>query len=118
MSPDLDLLGDATRRLILALIRVEREACVCELVAAIDDVQPKISRQLALLREGGWLVSRREGTWIHYRMARLPPWSVALIDTLVAGGVPGREIAAARSRLHAFAGRPRRTAACASSVSG
>ena len=56
---------------MLALLAVEGEVCVCEFVAALEELQPGVSRHLGLLREGGWIVSRREGTWMHYRLARL-----------------------------------------------
>src|SRR5512137_1309105 len=88
MNLNMDLIGDPTRRCMLALLRVEGEVCVCEFVAALDELQPSVSRNLALLREGGWLVSRREGTWVHYRLANLPRWAQQLVDALVNGGVP------------------------------
>jgi ArsR family transcriptional regulator len=106
MNLDIDLIGDPTRRCMLALLRIEGEVCVCEFVAALDEVQPSVSRHLALLREGGWLTSRREGTWIHYRLASLPKWAFDLLDTLVDGGVPKEVLRMARRRLSAFAGRP------------
>lgn len=111
MTPDLDLLADATRRLILALVRLERELCVCELVAALDERQPTVSRHLALLREGGWLVQRREGTFIHYRLATLPAWALQIVDALAGGGVSAQQLALVGARLRAFPGRPVRVAA-------
>jgi len=108
MEPNVDLLGDPTRRTILALLAVEGEVCVCEFVAALNELQPSVSRHLALLREGGWITSRREGTWMHYRLARLPGWGSSLLDALVGGGVPAETMRTARRRLAAFAGRPRR----------
>ena len=108
MEPDVDLLGDATRRTMLALLAVEGEVCVCEFVAALGELQPGVSRHLALLRDGGWITSRREGTWMHYRLARLPRWGTAMLEALVGGGVPGATLRAAQRRLAAFAGRPRR----------
>jgi DNA-binding transcriptional ArsR family regulator len=33
MAPNLDVIGDSTRRRILALLAIEREVCVCEFVA-------------------------------------------------------------------------------------
>jgi ArsR family transcriptional regulator len=113
MDPSLDVIADSTRRLMLALFSVERELCVCELVAALDEIQPKVSRNLALLRDAGWLISRREGTWMHYRLAALPAWACQLVDALVAGGVPPVDVKRARIRLKAFAGRPPRVAAAA-----
>ncbi|MDH5246387.1 MAG: metalloregulator ArsR/SmtB family transcription factor [Betaproteobacteria bacterium] len=104
----MDLLGDPTRRCMLALLAVEGEVCVCEFVAALGDVQPSVSRHLAMLRDGGWITSRREGTWMHYRLARLPHWARTLIDALIRGGVPSAVMRDARKRLSAFPGRPPR----------
>lgn len=108
VNPNLDLLGDPTRRCMLALLAVEGEVCVCEFVAALEELQPGVSRHLSMLRAGGWLTSRREGTWMHYRLARLPRWARTLLDALVGGGVPPETLRSARSRLAAFPGRPRR----------
>lgn len=110
MKPNIDLIGDPTRRCMLALLRIEGEVCVCEFVAALEEVQPNVSRNLALLRDGGWLASRREGTWMHYRLASLPQWALDLLDALVEGGVPKEVLRAARKRLGAFGGRPVRVA--------
>lgn len=109
VKPDLDLIAEATRRLVLALIATERELCVCELVAALDESQPAVSRHLALLRERGWVLYRREGTFIHYRLADLPPWARQIVDALAAGGVDPEIMRRAQRRLAAFAGRPSRT---------
>lgn len=108
MNPLFDVLSDASRRHILALLAVEGELCVCELVAALDDIQPKVSRQLAILREAGWVVPRREGAWMFYRLADLPAWAQHLIAALQQGGVPVDELTASRTRLLNFAGRPAR----------
>ena len=108
MNPNVDLIGDPTRRCMLAMLAIEGEVCVCEFVAALEELQPSVSRHLAMLREGGWLTSRREGTWMHYRLARLPKWARTLLDALVSGGVPTETLRDARSRLAAFPGRPRR----------
>ena len=105
-----DAIGDATRRRILALLAAEGELCVCELMAALDDIQPKISRHLSVIREAGLANARREGTWIHYRLAEpLPRWARDLLDALRAGAVP--ELAADRARLKKMPGRPTRVAA-------
>ena len=107
-GPDIDLIGDPTRRRMLALLRLEGEVCVCEFVAALPEIQPSVSRHLAMLRDGGWVASRREGTWMHYRLAPLPGWAAALVDALVAGGVPPETLRDLRRRLAAFSGRPAR----------
>ena len=106
MAPNLDVLSDPTRRLILALVRRRSEACVCELVAALDELQPVVSRHLAILRDAGWLVSRREGTWMHYRFVDLPGWADDLVAALVAGGVPQLDQKRALNLLSHFQGGP------------
>ena len=108
MGPNIDLIGDPTRRCMLALLALEGEVCVCEFVAALEEVQPSVSRHLAMLRDGGWITSRREGTWMHYRLAHLPKWARTLLDAMTGGGVPPEVLRTARNRLAAFAGRPSR----------
>ncbi len=108
MKLDIDLVGDPTRRCMLALLAVEGEVCVCEFVAALEELQPSVSRHLALLRDGGWIKSRREGTWMHYRLATLPRWARSILDALVAGGVPPEILREVRKRLAVFPGRPQR----------
>lgn len=61
-------LGDETRLRILALLS-HGELCVCHLQTALDISQPNISRHLAILRTSGIVEARRDGSWIHYRMA-------------------------------------------------
>lgn len=102
-----DALADAIRRRILALLTEQGELCVCELSAALDEVQPKVSRHLGVLRDAGVVLPRREGTWMFYRLADdLPAWASALFATLTTGAVP--DFKADRKRLLAWAGRPQR----------
>lgn len=61
-------LADKTRLRILNLMR-EDEICVCFFAEALDESQPKISRHLAFLRRAEIVESRREGKWMHYRIA-------------------------------------------------
>jgi len=61
-------LGDTTRLRLLNLMG-SQELCVCYFVEVLDQPQPKISRHLAYLRNAGLVTSRREGTWMHYRIA-------------------------------------------------
>ena len=68
-------LSDETRVRATLLIVREGELCVCELVCALNDSQPKISRHLAQLRSGGLLLDRRQGQWVYYRVnPQLPDW--------------------------------------------
>lgn len=61
-------LGDSTRLRLLNLMG-EQEVCVCYFVEILDQPQPKISRHLAYLRSACIVVARREGKWMHYRIA-------------------------------------------------
>jgi ArsR family transcriptional regulator len=63
-------LADATRLRILALL-VGGEVCVCEIHGALKLPQPTVSRHLAYLRRSGLVATRREGLWVHYRLAPL-----------------------------------------------
>jgi ArsR family transcriptional regulator len=74
------IFSDSTRLRALMLIQSEGELCVCELTFALNEIQPKVSRHLALMRDAGIVESRREGTWIHYRInPSLPEWSKEII---------------------------------------
>ena len=64
-------LADATRLRILGLL-LTGEVCVCHIHQSLKISQPKASRHLAYLRRAGLVETRRDGLWIHYRMARLP----------------------------------------------
>jgi ArsR family transcriptional regulator len=61
-------LADRTRLRLLNLIGGD-EVCVCFFVEVLGTNQPKISRHLAYLRRAGVVAARREGKWMHYRIA-------------------------------------------------
>jgi ArsR family transcriptional regulator len=61
-------LGDETRLRIVALL-AHGELCVCHLEQGLKLTQPTASRQLAILKNAGIVESRRQGTWIHYRLS-------------------------------------------------
>jgi len=74
------ILADLTRLRVLTLLSREGELCVCELTHALGEVQPKISRHLALLREAGVALDRRQGQWIYYRLnPNLTEWARAVL---------------------------------------
>ena len=60
-------LADETRLRILALL-LEGEMCVCEIIAALKLPQSTISRHLAYLRNSDWVLDRRQGVWMYYRL--------------------------------------------------
>lgn len=74
-------LSDPNRLLSIQLIYRHQELCVCELVEALDCPQPKISRNLALLRKMTVLTDRRQGQWVFYRLnTGLPHWALFIIE--------------------------------------
>lgn len=62
-------LSDPTRLRLAVLLAIRGETCVCDLAAALDEPDYKISRHLGILRSGGLVEVRREGAWMHYRLS-------------------------------------------------
>ena len=61
-------LADQTRLRILGLLAAD-EVCVCEIHESLRIPQPTASRHLAYLKRAGLVIDRREGLWVHYRLA-------------------------------------------------
>jgi ArsR family transcriptional regulator len=61
-------LADQTRLRILGLLAAG-EVCVCEIHESLRIPQPTASRHLAYLRRAGLVTDRRDGLWVHYRLA-------------------------------------------------
>ena len=64
--------ADVTRLRIMSLLVEEKELCVCDLCAVLGEVQPKVSRHLAILRGVDLVEVRREGKWKYYALADPP----------------------------------------------
>ena len=76
-------LADETRLQMLALLLEQPELCVCHLEAALGITQSKASRHLRYLLNAGLLEDRREGVWMHYRLAGdMPPELRALVQSV------------------------------------
>jgi len=75
-------LADSTRLRILGLL-LTGEVCVCHIHETLKIPQPKASRHLAYLRRAGLVETRRDGLWIHYRLAQFPdPVVEAIADAV------------------------------------
>lgn len=61
----LKLMAHPMRLQILDLLRCSEE-CVCHLSAVLNKPQPYVSQQLAILREAGLILDRKEGTNVFY----------------------------------------------------
>src|SRR5215831_7345136 len=75
-------LADATRLRILGLL-LTGEVCVCHIHESLKIPQPKASRHLAYLRRAGLVEARREGLWMHYRLAKLADPVTATVSAAV-----------------------------------
>jgi ArsR family transcriptional regulator len=63
-------LSDPTRLRMLALM-AGGEICVCHIHDSLGVPQPTASRHLAYLRRAGLVETRRDGIWMHYRLATI-----------------------------------------------
>ena len=85
-------LADRTRLRLLNLL-AHGEICVCYFVEIFDQPQPKISRHLAYLRRAGLVEARRDGKYLHYRMAGPAGGAVArILDATIAELAGDREM--------------------------
>lgn len=75
-------LADATRLRILGVL-LTGEVCVCDIHETLKITQPKASRHLAYLRRSGLVQTRRDGLWIHYRLAEVSDPVLAAISGAV-----------------------------------
>lgn len=106
-------LSDELRLVCLMLIQYEGELCVCELMEALEDQQPKVSRHLALLKKSGLLIDRRLGQWIFYRInPDLPSWAKAILAQTCDANI--ERYSENIKRLNAMGDRPARSKACCS----
>ena len=88
-------------RLRLLVLCAEGELTVSELTQITGQSQPRISRHLKLLVEGGLLDRFREGTHAYYRLSESGPW-ISIVKKIVEA-VPAADDMVARdlSRLNA-----------------
>lgn len=73
-------LGDPTRRGIFERLSREGEQTVVRLTSHAQVSQPAVSKHLAVLKEAGLVLDRREGRESHYRVA--PKGLAPLLDWL------------------------------------
>lgn len=106
-------LSDETRLRCIALLQKQGKLCVCELTAALDLSQPKISRHLALLRQCGLLLDSREGQWVFYQInPELPDWAFPILaNALTAVEITG-QFQNDFERLHEMENRPEMAMCC------
>jgi ArsR family transcriptional regulator len=95
-------LSDETRLRIIKLLE-QGELCVCDITAALDMVQPKVSFHLSTLKEAGLIKDRKEGKWIHYSLNDKDLFRRMLILS-ACERLRGLDASGVRKRLKAFLG--------------
>lgn len=104
-------LGDPTRLRALVLLKGEGTLCVCELTAALDVSQPKMSRHLAALRALDVVEDCRVANRVFYRLnAGLPDWARGVIHHLGDSVIASHEFKQIGERLKDMPNRPQQRA--------
>lgn len=104
-------LADETRLKCLLLIQHQSELCVCELMAALEESQPKISRHLALLRKAGLLSDRKQAQWVFYQISpSLTDWCKQVLQLSLKQN--STFINSNLKKLSAMGDRPERQSSC------
>lgn len=83
-------LTDTIRLKTLMLAHYHGELCVCELMEAMEeDSQPKVSRNLAVLKKAKIITDRKHGQWVFYRInPELPLWAKSVIAQTTENNIP------------------------------
>ncbi|XPF94299.1 metalloregulator ArsR/SmtB family transcription factor [Colwellia sp. RE-S-Sl-9] len=105
-------LTDEIRLKTLMLTHYHGELCVCELMQAMDeDSQPKMSRNLAVLKKAKVITDRKHGQWVFYRITpELPLWAKSVIAQTTENNIP--MISNELERLASMQNRPARASFC------
>ena len=93
-------LSDETRLRILKLLE-GGELCVCDVVAALDMIQPQVSFHLRVLKKATLLRGRKQGKWMHYKIDDSDLFK-RLILLSVLEKIPDNTLEADKKRLEAF----------------
>ncbi|GHE92150.1 metalloregulator ArsR/SmtB family transcription factor [Thalassotalea profundi] len=105
-------LTDEIRLKTLMLTHYHGELCVCELMQALDEKsQPKVSRNLAVLKKSKIITDRKHGKWVFYRInPELPLWTKNIIAQTTENNVA--LINLELQRLNNMKSRPNKTSVC------
>ena len=89
-------LNDPTRLGALRLLWDGREHCVCELMDTLSATQSRMSRHMAVLKQAGLVLDRRDAQWVRFRRnPDLPAPIAAIVDAVLASQRPARKRRAA-----------------------
>ena len=65
----LNAVGNIKRLMIISILK-EKDRCVCELEAVLDDSQPSISHHLKILENVGLIKGWKKGKFTHYEVVK------------------------------------------------
>ena len=88
LADRLKALSDPTRLRIVRLLE-HGELCVCDLMEALDLPQSTISRHMSFLKRTDWVLGRRNGKWVYYRLAEPDDRIQAQVLAALRRGLPG-----------------------------
>jgi ArsR family transcriptional regulator len=97
-------LADPTRLRILGLL-AGGEICVCNIHDCLGIAQPTVSRHLAYLRRKHLVETRKDGLWVHYKLAALHEPMIRVLMSAVTHALSHCEaVGKDRQRLQAQTG--------------
>jgi len=67
LADRMKVLAHPARLRILAMLK-QGELCVCQIAGVLEGPASTVSEHLQSLRKAGFLLERREGKWVHYRL--------------------------------------------------
>ncbi|MBI1293028.1 metalloregulator ArsR/SmtB family transcription factor [bacterium] len=99
-------LSDPSRIRILCALSSCGELCVCQIQELLDLAPSTTSRHMALLSSAGLVDGRRDGRWVHYRLAdeEPRPGTRDLIAWLAREGAREKLVKADALRLNSILG--------------
>ena len=69
-------LADDNRLLALAFLKRRGEVCACEVQAVTGLTHATVSHHMTVLEDAGWVVGRRRGKWMYYRLTPNVRWEI------------------------------------------
>jgi ArsR family transcriptional regulator, arsenate/arsenite/antimonite-responsive transcriptional repressor len=62
-------LADGNRMRVVAALMKHEELCVCQIVEMLRLATATVSRHMSILQNAHLVQSRKDGRWVHYRLA-------------------------------------------------
>ena len=102
LSRTFKALSEPTRLEIVALLLHHGELCVCDAEGILGVTQSKASRHLRYLHAAGIVEDRRDGLWVHYRLAERGSAERRRLLQAVGRLLPDSRVGGLEARYHAW----------------